>query len=105
MVDIIASMATEDHTRYIAFRGSRVDALERLPSVCPQERLEFGNNRISLVSQRKRVDLLILAELDVSLTESVPTMMLVELRFNASSLSQIDDFVQCLQRVPGKRLH
>ncbi len=105
MVDTIASMATEDHIRFIAFRGSRVDALERLPSVCPQERLEFGTNRISLISQRKRVDLLILAELDAAVTDSEPSMMLVELRFNASSVSQINHFIQCLQRVPGRCLH
>ena len=105
MIDTFASMATGDHTRFIAFRGSRVDALERLPSVCPQERLEFGTNRISLISQRKRVDLLILAELEASVIESAPSMMLVELRFNASSASQIDNFIQSLQRIPARHLH
>ncbi len=105
MVDIIASMATEDHTRFIAFRGSRVDALERLPSVCPQERLEFGANRISLISQRKRVDLMILVELEASEMDSVPSMMLVELHFNSASVSQADDFIRCLQRIPDSRLH
>ena len=105
MVDTIASMATEDHTRFIAFQGSRVDALERLPSVCPQERLEFGTNRISLVSQLKRVDLLILAELDASEADSLTSMMLVKLNFNATPVSQVDHFIRCLQRVPGCRLH
>ena len=105
MVDRITTMATEYHTRFIAFRGSRADALERLPSVCPQERLEFGINRISLVSQRERVDLLILAELDGSQTEYVHPMMLVELRFNSSSVSQIDDFIERLQREHRGLLH
>ncbi len=105
MVDIISTVSSEDHTRFIAFRGSREDALERLPSVCPQERLEFGANRISLVSQRKRVDLLILAESDGSQADSVPSVLLVELRFNSSSVSQIDDFIRSLQRVPARLLH
>ena len=105
MVDRIISKPTEDNTRYIAFRGSRADALERLPSVCPQERLEFGTNRISLVSQRKRVDLLILAELDACQTASVSPMMLVELRFDSSSVSQIDDFIENLQREHRGLLH
>ena len=105
MVYPIHAAAREDHTRLIAFRGSREDALERLPSVGPQERLEFGIDRISLVSQRKRVDLLIHAELHASLTDSRPSLMLVELRFNSSFANQIDEFIQCLQRVPGNRLH
>ena len=105
MVNIIASIATEDHTRFIAFRGSRVDALERLPMVCPHERLEFGADRISLISQRKRVDLHILAELEASDTDFVPSMMLMKLHFNSASASQIDNFIRCLQRVPDSRLH
>ena len=105
MINRIAPTATENHTRLIAFWGSREDALERLPSVCPQERLEFGTNRISLVSHRKRVDLLILAELEAAKELSTQSMMLVELHFNASSVAQADDFVQCLQRNHGNQIH
>lgn len=105
MVDNITTVATEDSTRYIAFRGSRADALERLPSVCPQERLEFGTNRISLISEAARVDLHILAELETCQSESVIPMMLVELRFNSSTVSQIDAFIESLQREQRGWLH
>lgn len=105
MINRIYSQVTEDHTRLIAFWGSREDALERLPSVCPQERLEFGINRISLVSHQKRVDLLILAELEAPKELSSQSMMLVELHFNASSVGQADVFVQCLQRGHGSQIH
>ena len=105
MINRIAPMAIEDHSRFITFWGSREDALERLPSVCPQERLEFGINRITLVSHLKRVDLLIHAELEATRTHSARSMMLVELRFDPSTACQADEFVQCLQQGHDRQLH
>lgn len=45
------------YTRKLLFHGTRHEALERLPELGCDERLELGVSRISLVTDQSRVDL------------------------------------------------
>jgi hypothetical protein len=83
--------------RLLLFRGTREDALEYLPSLCPGEQLELGRNRISLVTGQERIDLFIRAELSGSAPDT-SSIMLVEICFSHKETDRIDSFVQCLQR-------
>ena len=80
-------------TRFTSFLGTREEVLERLPSVCPRERLELGTDRISLVADEKRVDVLIRAEMNYRSGASINAVLLAEFAFTGKSEHEVDIFM------------
>ncbi|NND91859.1 MAG: hypothetical protein HKN42_13445 [Granulosicoccus sp.] len=81
----------------IGFSGTRIDALEHLPSLSHQETLELGVDRISLVDGQQRVDLLIRGELPAEFTGR-QSMLIVECRFFNLTADTQSSFLQHLRR-------
>ena len=82
----------------MTLHGSREEALEYLPAFCDEERLELDAGRISLVCERTRVDVRIVAESEAGGVRATPPMMLLELAFEGRSEAEADRFVQRYRR-------
>lgn len=85
--------------RRMTLRGSRGEALEYLPASCENERLELAGGRISLVCERTRVDVRIVAERGADPRSGrAPPELLLELAFEGRSEREADAFVERYRR-------
>ena len=92
-------------SRLTTFHGTREEVLERLPSVCPRERMELGTDRISLVAEAKRVDVLFRAEVSYCSHNGCYAILLVELEFTGKSEPEVDTFMHRFQYGHNQPLH
>lgn len=93
------NVATVTPRRRMTLRGSRVEALEFLPASCANERLELAGGRISLVCERTRIDVRIVAERGIDPRPGrPPPELLLELAFEGRSEREADAFVERYRR-------
>lgn len=99
-----SSLPNSRHSHWIAFSGTREDALEHLPALGEHERLELAADRISLVSDHQRVDLLIRAEIQPG-EEYLQAFTLLEICFENVGSEYLSCFLRTLQNKGGRTLH
>lgn len=88
---------------FMAFYGSREDAIERLPSLDASERIEFGHNRISLIEQNRRVDVIFKVEQSTKFN-TYPQVMLLEVLFSHVEKQTARAFVEAF-KIDSRVLH
>ena len=84
----------EPQWRRVLVHGTREQALERLPRHCALERLELATCRVSLVCEARRVDALIIGEIEYQQSRRTHSMVMLELHFDGRSAAEADRFTE-----------
>lgn len=88
-----ASDRSPKRRRHLTVHGSRLEALEYLPVLDVDERLELADGRISLIAGRSRVDVSIVAETDGGFRHQGVPLVLLAFAFEGRSEREADAFV------------